>query len=180
MRRLDNLKGNQSLNIASTCLVGVRKPSGGKTKGLPQKHWYLDIPPRLMNKDHKRTERKLALREKNLASNLQIRNACPVEVVVSGHGNLSSANNFRAPGRRGWTHELKVLFPWALHLVTNMPCWGKSTFFGAKSSLLYGKKVPDQPQWQLCHQDTGCGDLAYWVLQQPTGWLHMSRNIWVS
>ena len=111
MRRLDNLKGNQSLNIASTCLVGVRKPSGGKTKGLPQKHRYLDIPPRLMNKDHKRTERKLALREKNLASNLQIRNACPVEVVVSGHGNLSSANNFRAPGRRGWTHELKVLFP---------------------------------------------------------------------
>ena len=93
-----------------------------------------------MNKDHKRPERKLALREKNLASNLQIRHACPVEVVVSGHGTLSSANNFRAPGRRGWTHELKVLFPWALHLVTNMPCWGKVLSLEPKVAYSVGKK----------------------------------------
>ena len=68
----------------------------------------MDLPTRLMNKDHENIERKLALREKNLASSLQLRKAGPVEVVVFGHETLSSANNFRALERRGWTHELKV------------------------------------------------------------------------
>ena len=91
MRRSVNPKGNQPLNIASTYVQwGLENLLEEKQKAFHKQHWYLDIPTRLMNKDHGNIERKLALREKNLASSLQLTNAGLVEVVAFGHETLLS------------------------------------------------------------------------------------------